>query len=182
MKIKLLCYVWAVQLVIHYCVWYELHLFWAIIWSLVSLLLLLIIIASDMIKLYRLNWKAMPIGIITVTSLYLLTAITQFGSEIGAYIKFKRHEQEYTQMVNFIVNGNDANCHYPECKIDDGPPIRVAFSWGGLLDNWAGICYDPSGEISKASHSYASSIRHLFEGDLVSTSRLQKNWYFCAFT
>jgi hypothetical protein len=34
-----------------------------------------------------------------------------------------------------------------DCLIDEDPPVRVAFVWYEILDNWTGIVYDPTGAV-----------------------------------
>jgi hypothetical protein len=79
------------------------------------------------------------------------------------------------------VTGRDAGAPAPfplpeDCEVDQGPPVRVAFVWGGILDNWQGIVYDPTGVVlTEKGHL-------LFGGDLIHARHLWKDWYYCAFT
>lgn len=73
---------------------------------------------------------------------------------------------------------------------DLGPPVRVAFNPAGILDNWSGIIYDPTGDVMKAkgfdpktSKFYAPErITKLFGGDLVDCRHLWGDYYQCSFT
>jgi len=75
-------------------------------------------------------------------------------------------------------------------EVDGGPPVRVAFPQpGGLLDNWEGVIYDPTGEVLKASWrsspgevSAPPGVRELFGGDLVACHHVEGNYYRCWFT
>jgi len=79
-----------------------------------------------------------------------------------------------------------------DCIVDPGPPLRVAFVWGGIIDNWVGIVYDPTGEVLKANEFRAdwsnwddprlAPVKGLFGGDLRSTRHLFGPWYYCTFT
>ena len=172
---------WVTQLITHYFLWFDLELPIGILWSAISLLLAVVIIITEGIQYFRTK-KKKPIGIIVISTAYVLSAITPIGPEIGAYFKFKRHFHEYNEIVQSVIKGEGNLCNWPECKVDNGPPIRVAFSWGGLIDNWSGICYDPSGEISHANSSYHSPTRGLFEGDLIYAFHLTGYWFYCGFT
>ena len=60
--------------------------------------------------------------------------------------------------------------------IDKGPPIRIGFVWDGILDNWHGIVYEPTGIV------LTKRGERLFGGDLIYAKRLYEDWYYCAFT
>lgn len=74
--------------------------------------------------------------------------------------------------------------------VDDGPPIRVAFNPEGMLDDWSGIIFDPTGEVMLAKgfdaitgkFSAPDRVTKLFGGDLVSCRHLSGNYYDCSFT
>ena len=74
-------------------------------------------------------------------------------------------------------------------SVDLGPPIRVAFNPAGMLDNWSGIVFDPTGDVMKADGFDAQGkffapdrITRLFGGDLVSCRHLWGDYYSCSFT
>lgn len=76
--------------------------------------------------------------------------------------------------------------------VDAGPPVRIAFPKQGIIDNWAGIVYDPSDVVAQAtgwnfdngkqSFTAPPDVRSLFGGDLVSCWRLYRHYYSCSFT
>lgn len=66
---------------------------------------------------------------------------------------------------------------------DEGPPVRYAFYWQrGILDNWSGVVYDPSGELMKVNDSTNHGLHLLFGGTLYKCERLRGHWYLCWFT
>ncbi|MEQ4504849.1 hypothetical protein [Pseudomonas sp.] len=75
-------------------------------------------------------------------------------------------------------------------SVDVGPPVRVAFNPAGMLDNWSGIIYDPTGDVmlakgfdSKSGRFFGPDrITKLFKGDLVRCRRLWGSYYDCSFT
>lgn len=75
-------------------------------------------------------------------------------------------------------------------SVDLGPPARVAFNPAGMLDNWSGIIYDPTGDVMLADGFDTQTgkfiapdrITKLFEGDLVSCRHLWDSYYDCSFT
>ncbi len=76
--------------------------------------------------------------------------------------------------------------------IDDGVPVRVGFPSNGVLDNWCGVVFDPTDELSHVcgddgleSGSFRErpcSARRLFGDKMTYCERLEKGWYFCCFT
>lgn len=77
-----------------------------------------------------------------------------------------------------------------EYIVDSGPPVRVAFNPEGMLDNWSGIIFDPSGDVMRADGFDArtgkflapNEVTKLFGGDLVRCRRLWGDYYDCSFT
>lgn len=73
--------------------------------------------------------------------------------------------------------------------VDRGPPVRIAFNPEGLLDNWSGIVFDPTGDVMLAD-GWATGgrlrapdrVTRLFGGDLVRCRRLWADFYVCSFT
>ena len=75
-------------------------------------------------------------------------------------------------------------------KVDAGAPVRVAFLLpGGILDDWEGVIYDPTGEVLKAQDrdqpcklSAPAGVRELFGSDLVTCRHAGGRYYRCWFT
>ena len=82
-------------------------------WSGVSLLLAVVIITAEGIQYFRKN-KKKPIGIIVISSVYVLSVITPIAPEIGAHFKFKRHLHEYNEIVQHVIKGDGSLCNLPE--------------------------------------------------------------------
>ena len=83
----------------------------------------------------------------------------------------------------------NSTCYY----VDPGPPIRVAFPWpGGIIDNWYGAVFDPSGEVmevNKFERDFSNwqepslqGTKKLFGGHLHYAEHLYGSWYLCYFT
>ena len=77
----------------------------------------------------------------------------RLGPRIGVAARLWRLEKEYLEVIAVVRNNPAADP--PDCrdpvKVEPGPPLRVAFSWGGLLDNWTGIVHDPGGGVLAAN-------------------------------
>lgn len=75
---------------------------------------------------------------------------------------------------------------------DAGPPLRVAFLQpGGMIDNWEGLIYDPTGAVGTATgwragvpgeFSASPEVIKLFGGDLVGCRHIIGPFYRCWFT
>ncbi len=62
------------------------------------------------------------------------------------------------------------------------PP--VAFIDGGLLDNWSGYIYDPTGTLDNAANlrPVPAPASDWFGGRMISVRRLGGGWFYCLFT
>lgn len=119
---------------------------------------------------------------------------TSVGWKTGTLFRFWRLQSQYEQQVAEILQLPDVEAEGRKGSVivDLGPPRRIAFSWGGIIDNWTGIVYDPSGEVLKAQNfkedwsnwddPSLQHVRRLFGGDLRSAWHLWGPWYYCAFT
>ena len=128
-----------------------------------------------------------------VVAVAIVAWLTPAGKSFGAHCKFWREKSSYESIVAQIASGADESAFGYPITIDPGPPRRVAFSWGGILDKWHGIVYDPTGEVIKANilntetwsnrddPDYAS-VAGLFGGTLVRAQHLEGDWYLCWFT
>lgn len=63
--------------------------------------------------------------------------------------------------------------------------LPVAFVDGGLLDNWSGFVFDPTGQLATAPRQYQKMLlpmRTWFGGDMTSALPLGNGWFYCWFT
>jgi len=115
-----------------------------------------------------------------------------FGREIGIFARFQALKPGYQKIVRAIEAGEAPPRGY-RCMVEKGPPARVVFPWpGGMMDNWCGVVYDPSGLLREASRFKpdpagrgAPAQREVwgwFGGDLFRCEPLGGDWYFCCFT
>lgn len=61
----------------------------------------------------------------------------------------------------------------------------VAFIDGGMLDNWSGFVFDPTGQLATAPRQYQkmpSPTRTWFGGDMTYALPLGNGWFYCWFT
>jgi len=122
---------------------------------------------------------------IALVAVMILLWGMHLGPRIGVVARLWRVEKEYLEVISVIQNNPAVDP--PECsdpvEVEPGPPLRVAFSWGGLLDNWTGIVHDPGGEVLAANNAERTSeITYLFGGTLIHARHVWGPWYFCAFT
>jgi energy-coupling factor transporter transmembrane protein EcfT len=138
-------------------------------------------------------WRAPAVAL-------LLMGVLTYGfltesERLGLYAKFYLNKWSYESKVAEIIqlSGNksvsEINDQLKACYVDPGPPIRVAFVWDGIIDNWYGPVYDPSGKVLEANKFKSNwddpslaGIKKLFGGDMVGCRHLTGPWYFCSFT
>jgi hypothetical protein len=104
-----------------------------------------------------------------------------------------RYEGRYASEVNEIIKDRDGwELRNPssDATVDetDGT-VRVAFLLGGIIDNWTGVVYDPTGEVLKVNgfelfgdEWREAKVTQLFGGDMTSARHLKGHWYLCTFT
>ncbi|MEZ5300845.1 MAG: hypothetical protein R3F11_09365 [Verrucomicrobiales bacterium] len=110
---------------------------------------------------------------------------------LGVYQRAWRNHGEYAEIAAEAARDPAAAAQHKGVEVDAGPPVRVAFSSGGLLDNWHGIVHDPSGAVLDANlppgvwetvDPAAREARAFFGGTLVRARHLWGDWYYCQFT
>ena len=132
---------------------------------------------------------------------------TNFTTDLGDKLRFLRYEKKYVQIIEKIEtkkissNGSVNGISY---NTEADPVMRVSFSWGGILDNWRGIIYDPTNELSTiaennqininsgdrnsltpADEEYikeTTELKLLFGGVIYKVKKMANNWYLCWFT
>jgi hypothetical protein len=100
------------------------------------------------------------------------------GFRLGRLALFQIRKPRYEKLLAEATSTRsvprDAG-HYEE-----GPPERFAFYWQrGIIDNWAGVVHDPTGEIMNLGRD---DIRLLFGGVIYKCEPLGDGWYLCWFT
>ncbi len=166
--------------------------FWFDLVDPVGLLLFLVPLALDLaigicvvalivLALRRKDWLvgALALGIAAVS-----LVVVVYGRDVGTHLRFARHRAGYAATIQHVegalARDGDLTGVPGDLSVEPGPPLRVAFPWpGGLMDNWCGAVYDPSGEVVHAEREH---VRQLFGGTLLSCSGLERNWYLCCFT
>jgi hypothetical protein len=125
-------------------------------------------------------------------AVFFLGWLTPVGANLGLYFRLWRNESEYLRQVQIASDPSQRTSLDRSTSVDEGPPVRVAFSWGGIMDNWIGIVHDPTGEVMEANRfrpdwsnwndPALGGGKRLFGGDLYRARHLWGNWYFCCFT
>ncbi len=111
--------------------------------------------------------------------------------------RFNRLEPTYRRIAEDLERNAtmdaDTTAGSVRFRVDTGPPVRVAFPQpGGIIDNWEGVVYDPSGVVATArgwsmqrgSQEFTAppEVRGLFGGDLVICRPIRRSFYRCWFT
>jgi hypothetical protein len=130
--------------------------------------------------------------VLILTGLFMGWWGRNHGRRTGILIRFHAASPRYERVVADVLAGRDPG-QETSYIVDGGPPVRVAFPLpGGILDNWCGVVYDPTGLVLKARRFKPdlsdlhdpgmADVSSLFGGDLCYCEPLGGDWYFCCFT
>jgi hypothetical protein len=124
--------------------------------------------------------------------------LSRAGDALEFHLRFQRLEPRYSALVpELLVQAPETHGYQQRNGVtyvlDAGPPKRLAFLQpGGILDNWEGIVYDPTGAVSAArgwqydgatqQFTAPPAVRGLFGGDIVACNHVRGPWYRCWFT
>jgi hypothetical protein len=87
----------------------------------------------------------------------LLPQLTRAGDAFLFTRRFTSLRAQYATLVAEVQSGATLPTTWGEqngirFQVDSGPPMRVAFLQpGGILDNWEGVVYDPTGRVATAT-------------------------------
>lgn len=121
-------------------------------------------------------------------------AAVDAGSHAAAALTLAIQQRRYAAIIaagpNAAALCDPQGAHGVRCQMDEGPPRRFAFAGTGILDNWSGIVFDPSGKVAgargfdPATHRLTAdpAVTGLFGGDLVACAPLWGGYYDCSFT
>jgi hypothetical protein len=129
------------------------------------------------------------LGLIAVTA-FGFAPLATAGSLVTERIHFRLERARYARVVAAVTAGDAPLTDDGPFLVDEGPPRRVAFPWpGGVIDNWCGIIYDPSGVVMSVNDlpSWSDRWRYdpatqLFGGDMTGCRVERQPYYFCCFT
>lgn len=141
--------------------------------------------------------KHLLIMLAVVLGWLVFVPISTIGNSITTKARFSLQRATYDQ----VVARESATTPKPGFRessglryvVDVGPPTRIAFIWpGGIIDNWCGAIYDPTGVVMRSSDfngdwsswydQVPSEVIRLFGGDLVHCEELDAPYYHCCFT
>jgi hypothetical protein len=125
-------------------------------------------------------------------------ALVSVGDELKIQIQFRSHKARYESILAELRRqpARERGHHLVDgihCEVEPSPTLRVAFVLpGGILDNWNGFVYDPTGEVlgikalkkdfSNWNDDRFRKIRMLFGGELCYCRHIEGDWYLCGFT
>lgn len=117
------------------------------------------------------------------------------GPDVELRIRFHRLQPEYVEIVSRVQLGEiESSGVYQGIRYQSDPsePLRIAFVWDGLVDNWHGVVFDPTGLVLRANEfkpdwsnweaPELQEVKHLFGGDMLYARHLGGPWYLCGFT
>jgi hypothetical protein len=124
-----------------------------------------------------------------------LLGLFLYGAQTARLVRFWVLKPGYQAVIREVEQGlrdeDPIRARRTAFRIDDGMPLRVAFPWDGIIDNWYGVVYDPTDELSRFCGDAGRNsggflkdptLRQLFGGTMTYCERLSQGWYFCWFT
>ncbi len=117
-----------------------------------------------------------------------------YGYDISFYSYFYWHKSQYEAVIAQVNSSTDCQSLLLDkfrTRVDCNSPRRVAIPMpGGIIDNWVGIVYDPTGLVMQANKVPMADLKNpkyayvvgLFGGDMISARHLFGHWYVCSFT
>ncbi len=109
------------------------------------------------------------------------------GFEWGRYVLFQIRKPMYVQR---LAEANQLG-HVPDGfgHTENGPSKLHVFYWQrGVVDNWSGVVYDPTGKIAEISRAVgwdeirSHDLSELFGGTFYRCQNVGGGWYICWFT
>lgn len=117
------------------------------------------------------------------------------GTPLGlasVYLRLFAEQDQYQQAIEATAAGDNQLCEKLRCIVEDIEEKQVAFAWDGIIDNWYGICHDPTATVLKANilkrdwsnrndPEYGKAAG-MFDGTMTGAEHLWGKWYLCSFT
>jgi hypothetical protein len=171
------------------------------VWAVFALLGLVLVIVA-LIRLPRRTALACTTLVIVggIGLYYSHGAIADWGAGHYTAWRYARERPRYDAVVADVLAGTAgvlpthgwAEGRGIDYAVDSGPPLRVAFLQpGGILDNWEGVVYDPTGRVATATgwrhgtpgqYTAEPDVLRVFGGDLVLCRWIEAHYYRCWFT
>ena len=173
---------------------------WILVWGIDALIIVLSIISiiQLMINIKKKRNRLAAFFLCTLIGTSSISYGTDLVKDLGLKLRFYRFKPTYSEIVDKLNSGkmpHEGRHRKINYKSETDPVFRVAFSWGGMIDNWYGIVYDPSGNIMRFNDSdprfpdqgqkddeELNKIRMIFGGVLYKVEKLSNHWYMCWFT
>lgn len=117
-----------------------------------------------------------------------------YGDDISFGGYFYWHKSQYEAVIARVSSAAECpplNSDNAGWDVDCGPPRRIAFPMpGGIIDNWVGVVYDPTGLVMEVNQVDLKDLKNpkfahvvgLFGGDMIYARHLFGHWYMCSFT
>lgn len=145
----------------------------------------------------RAIWSAAAMTLLVPTLFMIFPQLSAAGDSAQFRARFTRLAPQYLALAAELeragATSRDGERRGIRFVVDHGPPVRVAFTQpGGIVDNWEGVVYDPTGAV-RAARGWTSvegrqeftappAVRRLFGGDLVACEPIRDAFYRCWFT
>lgn len=152
---------------------------------------LLVAAIATVIMLVRQNITGRGSAVMAVA----IVSLFFYGNHVVRLARFYALKSGYLAVVQDVERGltdeKKSELRRSGIFLDEDGPVRIAFPWMGIVDNWCGVVFDPTdqlanycGDAGQDTRGFLKdpSLRKLFGGDITRCERLEKGWYFCWFT
>ena len=143
-----------------------------------------VIAAISFVTIYR-NWQQGTFSL-TVCIIGIILFFT-IGFDSGRYVLFQIRKPDYENQLNRA--NSTGRVDKGSGHTETGPPKLHAFYWQrGIIDNWSGVVYDPTGRIERINDSNGwdevqdHELAGLFGGLYYRCQNVGDGWYICWFT
>jgi hypothetical protein len=125
----------------------------------------------------RIHWRVAALPLLVMMLLWFSWLMMPL-KQLGIYSRFWLEYEQYEQAVQQWQAGHEPACVGTQaCELARLGPYPLVFRWGGFLDNWWGVIYNPS-----IMPIDAQQQRQAFGGDMMGCQQLSAVYWLCSFT
>jgi hypothetical protein len=125
-----------------------------IIWAIIGLFLM--VQAAFRLRRSAQRRAAGAVLVAIAAGVVLFLPAAKLGTALTGRARFALQRPGYDRVIASLRTSTPREgfqkSHGLRHVVDPGPPVRVAFPWpGGIIDNWCGAIFDPTGHVMQAN-------------------------------
>lgn len=187
---------WCALVLLRFAYWTELMGSCLLLPEVIDVFLILpggLIAVGNLLYHLRTRMRPSAMGLAVITALASVAYTTDILSDFGIHRRLWFSRAAYDEIVTRVEAGEPRTVRgIRPYAVDRGSPMRLAFVWFGISDNWVGAVYDPTGlvmqsnllepDLSNWSDPEVTRARRLLGGDMIWARHIDGPWYLCGFT